>query len=431
MKNKLILLLVLVVVIIPNCYSSRHCDYLLAIGFKNFVCKLNGNVDVDAEVDIPVVARVALTSNGDKTISVHPDSSVTSELFLAKLNMTISAMWNEATMINHEYDPIYFLKFIVQNWKNNPNERFDIATRNDVQHESMMSTQACSIPATIFGVMVPHFKTAIDLPMYLQGSQISLVLEYNVLMDGDVASESANLTHMEILIFLMGYFDGQLNIHKTTSYFHYDGHTKNILFKRNILGQISYMWSDFGITAIDNTTEQFVNSVISVHNLVWSYRDSLGANETDRLLNIMSRNVDCIKDSDRTYHMACFNESLTIYKKHIISNYNRDDISELIAAISPATSFAFDALSGRIDEQDERIAEQDEKIADMAAVNERNLAEQAAVNERNLAEQDEKIADMAADLRDLRKLLKPKSTSVKSDSEVLEYEYEYEHPKEL
>lgn len=70
--------------------------------------------------------------------------------------------------------------------------------------------------ASLFRVLIIFWcntnKPSIDLPMSLQNTQISLTLEYYILVDGDVASR-----YEERMKLLIGLLHAQLKINEATS----------------------------------------------------------------------------------------------------------------------------------------------------------------------------------------------------------------------
>jgi len=356
MKCKLNLLLTCIfsLSIISIC-SAEHdwldmrCDKLLDFGFKNAVCKLKSE---------DLVARMGFVNDGPTVISVNLTVHDEYSELIDELRSVIERTKND---IYGKYQ----LEYVRDNMQYNKNPRFDIATNKEVEHETSMRTQACSIPATIFGIMVPYDKDTIPLPWIYKNTNISLVLEYNALMDGNILS--ASLSYEEILKLLIGYLDGQLNIHKTTGYFHIDAHTKNMLFKRDELGEILFMWSDFGRTsASSDARNQFLNSIASFHNFVKDEREKY--EKLEHIVYMFKSLHSCIgMTSYSNEHARCLGNGLKELQSYIASSSNSTELSGLVSTISPTTAFAYESLNQRMDNQAIMIAQQTVLIDNMTA----------------------------------------------------------------
>lgn len=314
--------------ILSKNYQNYTIGTCLSSGYKNTAFELLENDDL--------IMRVGSMSEEYRVLQFREDH------LLSRYKMSVKS-WRSQS------DPNSFV-FSVLN-KLVECEGFvssrDIVPRSDIELESLFQAKSTTIPDAVFGISGTVSRFIIPLgPSDLSTSNISLVVDYNVKLDGDLHSMSSTRTEFELLYLIYGYYCDQLSFFRRTGTFHIDGHAGNILYGF-AQDKIYFVWSDFGRTSTSKGEQQFRNSLISFHNTVIKLAERNGYLRVQNILTSLARMSNDYSE-DYINKVVNFEQMLLSITNDIQVLYPRNELEVILKLLSPGTSFGISNLSDRV-----------------------------------------------------------------------------------
>ena len=361
-------------------YLSLKFGKCIGTGYKNIVVNLEGNAGL--------IARIGF---------IHDGNSVLNYRNSADLKTFESALmeWRLSSANG------LFLADVLDQVTNNPTLAKDIVPRQHIESEVTFERLSQTGSQLVFQVVGTLHRVIIPLPpsQYIRGN-ISVVVEYNLQMAGDIRSLSdGDFTEQNLLLLLLGVYNDQLTFNTSVGMFHYDGHPGNILYNRGKSGELYFMWSDFGKTsAASSVAKQFHNSISAITNLVRSKSGNFSTirDILDKLLNVSSAyNLEFLTSDN----------GLPLIKKtiesSILESYNRSAVESLLILMSPTLKFGVEYLSSRISILEAEVSDLKQDVSELKAENIaqaeqlKSQAEQLKSQDEKLKSQDEKLKSQA------------------------------------